>query len=213
MTLASAAHATLPLPSIVEVTNLENDRSIQVRVNDRGPFKPGRIIDVSREAADQLGFRQKGVAQVRVRYVGPAPLEPLLPPSGKPVVLAAAATPVIRVAEPTVPMDSRGVAPKVTLAAKASTATSDRRPELTPAVPAGPSFAVQAGAFSNRGNAERAAQALGAIAPVRVRELTREGGVLYRVLVGAWSAEASAVEAVSAVADAGFPDARVVSAS
>lgn len=68
----SAAHKTLPLPSIVEVKNLENGRKIRVRVNDRGPFAKGRIIDLSREAADQLGFLQKGTARVRVRYIGRA---------------------------------------------------------------------------------------------------------------------------------------------
>ena len=56
----SGAHATLPMPSIVEVTNLENGRKIEVRLNDRGPFHPGRIIDLSRGAAQQLGFFDKG---------------------------------------------------------------------------------------------------------------------------------------------------------
>lgn len=66
----SAAHTTLPLPSIVEVTNLENGRRIQVRVNDRGPFARGRIIDLSQAAARELGFEGKGVTKVRVRYLG-----------------------------------------------------------------------------------------------------------------------------------------------
>jgi rare lipoprotein A (peptidoglycan hydrolase) len=70
MNATSAAHTTLPLPSIVEVTNLDNGRSIRVRLNDRGPFKPGRIIDLSRGAAQQLGYLDKGLARVRVRYVG-----------------------------------------------------------------------------------------------------------------------------------------------
>ena len=74
MNLLSAAHTTLPLPSMVEVTNLENGRSIVVRVNDRGPFARDRIIDMSREAARQLGFEQQGTAKVRVRYAGIAPL-------------------------------------------------------------------------------------------------------------------------------------------
>jgi len=68
----SAAHKTLPLPCIVAVTNLDNGKTIRVRVNDRGPFVDGRIIDLSRAAADRLGFAQKGVTRVRVRYVGPA---------------------------------------------------------------------------------------------------------------------------------------------
>lgn len=68
----SAAHKTLPLPSIVEVTNLENGRKIRVRVNDRGPFVDGRIIDLSKAAAAQLGMVGQGTAKVRVRYIGPA---------------------------------------------------------------------------------------------------------------------------------------------
>jgi rare lipoprotein A len=69
----SAAHTTLPLPCMVEVTNLENGRRLRVRVNDRGPFAPGRILDLSRRAAIDLGVYQKGSARVRVRYLGPAP--------------------------------------------------------------------------------------------------------------------------------------------
>ncbi|MBW8814544.1 MAG: septal ring lytic transglycosylase RlpA family protein [Caulobacterales bacterium] len=74
MNAVSAAHTTLPLPSIVEVTNLDNGKRLQVRVNDRGPFVGGRIIDLSHEAARQLGYDRAGLARVRVRYVGPAPL-------------------------------------------------------------------------------------------------------------------------------------------
>ncbi|MEM9705610.1 MAG: septal ring lytic transglycosylase RlpA family protein [Pseudomonadota bacterium] len=65
----SAAHTTLPLPSIVRVDNLDNGRSIRVRVNDRGPFVGNRIIDLSEAAARKLGFRAQGLARVRVRYI------------------------------------------------------------------------------------------------------------------------------------------------
>lgn len=68
----SAAHKTLPLPSLVEVTNLDNGRRLTVRVNDRGPFVDGRIIDLSEAAAEQLGFKAQGIARVRVRYLGGA---------------------------------------------------------------------------------------------------------------------------------------------
>lgn len=70
----SAAHKTLPLPSFVRITNLDNGRSIVARVNDRGPFVTGRIIDVSRAGARKLGFLRQGTARVRVTYVGAAPL-------------------------------------------------------------------------------------------------------------------------------------------
>ncbi len=73
MDALSAAHTTLPLPSMVEVTNLENGRRLVVRVNDRGPFVGDRIIDLSRAAARELGYERAGVAKLRVRYVGRAP--------------------------------------------------------------------------------------------------------------------------------------------
>jgi rare lipoprotein A len=69
----TAAHTTLPLPTYVEVTSLDTGRRIVVRVNDRGPFAGGgRIIDLSRGAAEQLGVRRQGVAPVRVRVVRPS---------------------------------------------------------------------------------------------------------------------------------------------
>jgi len=69
----TAAHKTLPLPGLVEVTNLGNGRRIVVRVNDRGPFVDSRIIDLSRGAAEALGLLSAGVGEVRVRYLGRAP--------------------------------------------------------------------------------------------------------------------------------------------
>lgn len=62
----TAAHRTLPFGSKVRVTNLKNNRSVVLTVNDRGPFTGGRVIDVSAHAADALGFRSAGVATVRV---------------------------------------------------------------------------------------------------------------------------------------------------
>ena len=67
----AGAHTTLPLPSYVEVTSLETGRTILVRINDRGPFARGRIVDLSRGAADLLGIRAVGTAAVRVRRVDP----------------------------------------------------------------------------------------------------------------------------------------------
>ena len=70
----SAAHPTLPIPSYARVTNLANQRSIIVRVNDRGPYHAGRLIDVSVRTARLLGFQENGTARVRVDYVGRASL-------------------------------------------------------------------------------------------------------------------------------------------
>ena len=75
----TAAHKTLPMPTYVRVTNLDNQRSLVLRVNDRGPYKSdhgtdtrNRIIDVSRKAAQMLGFLKAGIGRVEVRYVGSA---------------------------------------------------------------------------------------------------------------------------------------------
>ena len=67
MNALTAAHKTLPMPSYVKVTNLDNNRSIVLRVNDRGPFVAGRLIDVSRRGAQLLGFQKQGVTRVRIQ--------------------------------------------------------------------------------------------------------------------------------------------------
>ena len=69
MNQMTAAHKTLPLPSVVEVSNLQNGRAVRLRVNDRGPFVGDRLIDVSRRAAQLLGFVSSGMAPVRVRVL------------------------------------------------------------------------------------------------------------------------------------------------
>ncbi|MEM6461657.1 MAG: septal ring lytic transglycosylase RlpA family protein [Pseudomonadota bacterium] len=71
----SAAHPTFPLPSYARVTNLDNGHSVVVRVNDRGPFKKGRIIDVSSRTADLLEMKHHGLASVRVQYIGKARMD------------------------------------------------------------------------------------------------------------------------------------------
>ena len=75
MTHLTAAHPTMPLPSYARVTNTKNGNSIMVRVNDRGPFAHNRVIDLSKRAAELLDYTNSGVAQVKVEYVGRAPLE------------------------------------------------------------------------------------------------------------------------------------------
>ena len=72
MNLLTAAHKTLQLPSLVKVTNIENNKSLILRVNDRGPFVKNRIIDVSKKAASILGFEKNGIANVIVEYYGRA---------------------------------------------------------------------------------------------------------------------------------------------
>ncbi len=89
----TAAHKTLPFNTIVEVTNLNNNKTVLVRINDRGPFVTGRIIDLSRAAAEKIGLVGKGVVQVRLKIItdtaelftkGENPVPPGLQPPGKP---------------------------------------------------------------------------------------------------------------------------------
>src|SRR5262249_11056740 len=74
MNAMTAAHTTLPMPTIVRVTNLDNGRSVIVRINDRGPFVDDRIIDLSRAGARELGFADNGLARVRVTVLREASL-------------------------------------------------------------------------------------------------------------------------------------------
>ncbi len=76
MNRLTAAHPTMPLPSYARVTNFKDGSSVVVRVNDRGPYAQGRVIDLSKRAAEMLDYSTAGVAKVKVQYIGPAPLEP-----------------------------------------------------------------------------------------------------------------------------------------
>lgn len=182
MTQLTAAHKTLPLPGLVEVTNLTNGRRIVVRVNDRGPFVDGRIIDLSREAADELDMRRQGVARVRVRYLGRAPRL-----GGGTVLRAEAATP----------------------AAVPAPVQSTERPYVPtnrPVVVEGSgSYWIQAGAYQDQRAAQRIAERLGARATVSAAN----GG--YRVLVGPWLDASSAEDARQAVVARGYADALLIS--
>ena len=172
MNALSAAHKTLPLPGLVEVTNLETGRSAVVRLNDRGPFSDGRIIDLSRAAAEEIGMLAAGVARVRVRYLGPAPRQGGAGPVRQAGHQAARAEP---------PHRGRG----------------DN------------AIWVQAGAFSERDNARRAAERLGGDA--RVDDVRSGGRRLYRVLVGPWSDANAAERRRMAVVAEGFSDAMLIS--
>ena len=76
MNLLTAAHPTMALPSYVRVTNLDNSKSVVMRVNDRGPFIGGRIVDLSLGAAEKLGFVRQGLATVRIDPAEPPPQSP-----------------------------------------------------------------------------------------------------------------------------------------
>lgn len=221
----SAAHKTLPLPSLVEVTNLDNGRKITLRVNDRGPFVDDRIIDLSKAAADELGYRQQGVARVRVRYLGPAPKSPfdsqriaqLTPPSpltqpapavqtGQPYAVAAlasapAAVPIIPVSTPAI-ASSAVIAPP---SAASAVAATGRAPRFALAAPSG--YRVQVASFANRANAEKAVAMLGQAV---IEPAQRDGTEIYRVILGPAADEPSAWALRDHAASKGFADAKVL---
>jgi rare lipoprotein A len=90
MEALTAAHPTLPLPSLVQVTNLANGRTLLLRVNDRGPFAHNRLIDLSQAAARELGFEDQGLAEVQVVYLGLARLDdaPIYPGEARQYAMA-----------------------------------------------------------------------------------------------------------------------------
>jgi len=231
--IISAAHKTLPLPCIVEVTNLQNGRRIQVRVNDRGPFVDGRLIDLSKAAAQQLGFDRQGVTRVRVRYISAAPALPAsglmqasyhpapTPTYGNPTSVAQ--TPSVdgfdgleqddRIRPDASPIQSETDAgpPPVSRYGSAIT-SSELRPLPTVATGAGGGYAVQAGAFGSRYAADRAVMRLSAAGSAQVTPIQRNGATLYKVTVGAFAdPNAAAVTKLKVIAS-GFADAKVVQA-
>jgi len=169
----TAAHKTLPLPAYVRVTNLQNGRSVVVRVNDRGPFVGNRIIDLSYTAAAKLDMLRNGTAMVEVRSIDLPTGEPRNPP-GVPhaSILAAAATAPIGVAAAGEPAAGEPAAGGP--AAAPSTSTADI------------SLFVQAGAFADPANAERLAMKLrgGGYGKVFVRDDLIAGRKMYRVRIG-----------------------------
>lgn len=100
----TAAHRTLPMPTIIQVTNLENGRSLKLRVNDRGPFAHGRIVDVSQRAAQLLGFLEQGTARVRVQVIADESQALAAALSGGTMVPEGEPQPAAPTAAPTVPV-------------------------------------------------------------------------------------------------------------
>lgn len=177
----TAAHRTLPMPSWVEVENLDNGRKLTVRINDRGPFAKDRIIDLSRKSAQLLGVDRVGTARVRLRRVYPEglPSTPPLPP----VVVAAA--PVANV-------------------------TTVALPPAAPAAPAtapGPRWLVQVAALADGGRVDWLKGFLSSFGPVLTESLP---GGLTRVRLGPFSNETLASAALAQVRAAGYGDARMI---
>ena len=229
----SAAHRTLPLPSYVEVTALDTGRTILVRVNDRGPFDPGKIIDLSSGAARQLGILDHGVAAVRVRRVNPndderrrlragLPVQERLQTSdqlltalrarlqrGGGMIPPAQAAPDV----PSRPPRTVAVPPPVDSGSGAGVtwqqpATPAPPPPPPPPPAASGTYFVQLGAFGNPGNADRLAGRARSAGLGEVRVVT--SGNLRLVQVGPFPTAAAAQAAQDRASRAGFGEGRIV---
>lgn len=234
MNALTAAHRTLPMPSIVEVTNLDNGRSIQLRVNDRGPYARDRILDVSRRAAQLLGFENGGTAHVRVQLLQQQTLQAqlLAQRNGGPDVEAptqlAAADPVAKVnaqplaapagAVPPPSADASAVSPQPAPAPRAATshlalvspaeAGTSKTPSIRP-VPANSKMYIQAGAFSRRENAETLKAKLAQFGPVNIDTARVNGANVYRVRIGPIATTREADRLLDDVVNSGVPEARL----
>lgn len=218
----SAAHKTLPMPSMVRVTNLENGRSLVVRVNDRGPFVGNRIIDMSHRAAQLLGFDGQGTARVRVQVL--AKESQILAQRAKAggIRLASNEAPIQSdsvASEPVATKDlSVPVQPAPVPSAAVETVPISEAPVTQSAhvgdlaqVPVTPTrIYVQAGAFSKKTNAERVRKRLTSIGEATITPIAVNGRELFRVRLGPLQDVASADHLLSAVVRAGYGTARTI---
>lgn len=230
----TAAHKTLPLPTLARITNLDNGRSIVVRVNDRGPFSGARIIDVSQRAAQLLGFEQQGTAKVRVqvladeskaiadamRHYG----------SNQPAVAVAAAAASEGAADSAVASSSSSSSSAATAPSSASVVAVESKElepvHTTPAVhqqlmetkpvpqvvqvpvTGARRLYVQAGAFTVLENASHLKQSLEKFGSVSISNIAINGKMYYRVRVGPIASIDMADKTLLGIRKAGYPEAR-----
>lgn len=179
----TAAHKTLQMPSIIRVTNLENGRSIIVRVNDRGPFSKGRILDLSERSAELLDFKHKGTAKIKIQ---------LLPEESRAVANLAKDGYATRGYE--VALNQKGYQPAhapIQTAPKppnrpvqlTKTYNPTNQPSVRPIAKPDAIF-VQAGSFTNVVKARALAQKIQDIGPTRVNPTIINGSKHYRVQIG-----------------------------
>ncbi|MEA2754789.1 MAG: rare lipoprotein [Aliidongia sp.] len=220
--LASAAHKTLALPTIVQVTNLDNGRSIQLRINDRGPFVGNRILDVSRRAAQLLGFEAGGTAKVRVRVVvpetlqaqsiarhnGAEPGDEASPPAVPHGTFQAETLPPPGSNTPPQPVPPTPIPPPAPLVADAASAPVPETVYILPVKP--PHIFIQAGAYASGTNATRMKTLLDGLGPVAVTGTRVNGIDVYRVRLGPIANVDEADRLLTRVVQAGAGEAKIV---
>jgi len=214
MNRLTAAHATLPLPSYVKVTNLQNGKEVVVRVNDRGPFVDTRVIDLSKRAAEVLGYQRQGKTEVRVQYIGPAPLND----NGTHL---AAMNRELQHGTPLRKMIARASG-KLGSSDDVMVASAEPAPEPAPVAavayqkPTQPvaagneDYYVQVGSFTQAEHAEMAREQLASAWPVQMMELSGGSGTIYRVRIGPVSTQDDANTALESAVALGYADAHVI---
>lgn len=192
MNTLTAAHRTLPLPSIVRVTNLENGRSLVLRVNDRGPFAKNRIIDISKRGAQLLGFQAQGTAKVKVELMEQESKALKAALTGKPVSNTAYAA-------------ANNVGKTITIPKKVvsnyTTANTNAKDGI---------FYIQAGSFANKEVADNLKGQLHKYGEINIMPADVNGSRYYRVRVGPFYGKVDANIALLKIKDAGLQDARVI---
>ncbi|RED51081.1 septal ring lytic transglycosylase RlpA family protein [Aestuariispira insulae] len=229
MNKVSAAHRTLPMPSMVRVTNLENGRSLKVKVNDRGPYAHNRIIDLSKRAAELLGFKIKGTALVKVEVLEAESRQLVAIMNGETLdhPPAPAASPSIVVqAEPleapvgTVDSKPSSTNHDVQVASSSNLPVSVESETLgepvsdeqvtVVSVAAPPQIYIQAGAFSQYSNAVITKARLSSVGPTIIQQINKADRPLFRVRIGPFDKVEEADRLQEAITEAGYPDARII---
>jgi len=210
MNLLTAAHKTLPMPVFVRVTNLENGRALELRVNDRGPFVNERIIDISRRGAQLLGFFKQGTAKVRVQIIS-------APGTTGAVLARGTTTTEERNAVKAAPVGTVQVAalappPGVAVSqAPVAPPTKPAPPEVEQIkVAATPQMYVQAGAFSKYENALQLQARLGGMGETKITSVMVGDNEFFRVRIGPIASLSLADRTLEGMIRAGYTIARIV---
>ena len=214
MNAVSAAHRTLPLPSVVRVTNLRNGRSLKIRVNDRGPFAKSRIIDLSRRAAQLLGYERNGTALVRVEIVADESRRMASLAQRKIRSLPSKIPAKVQIASLPGSVGDSGIDTSVKRQFPVSTQDTKtaipRNVVKVSPVTGGKKIYVQAGAFVYRDLAAKMQKLLNPLGPTRIVEAVIGKRRYFRVQVGPASTVSQGDKLLNLVIASGYPKARLV---
>ena len=220
----TAAHRTLPMPSFVRVTNLENGRSLILRVNDRGPFARGRIIDISRRGSQLLNFQKRGTARIRVQLLADQSRalksrisnrsESAI--SGSPITIGRlpkakvqtqSLAPAGERKTPPQPVTFKTIADKIPPPAVENNWVTEK---VGQAPVINTNIFVQVGAYSRFDNANKVQAKLSPFGRAKLSQVLINGRDLFRVRVGPMESVSSADLMLTSLSQAGFPESRII---